>query len=499
METTEIFKWSRISGNREKAQVIFNVINEDLRLLFRFDYDPRAPKGRLSRIVVAFFQVAGVPQDETYPDRGTLVNVIKDLIREVWPDCTTHAGNHAADALVQIYEDPEHGLSWRICYESAFSKYTDHLLSLEQVAEAAQRTDGDEEAASNNQGLRHIPVSLIANEAAMEQIAFKDLTYVSHPGADFLSISIARTRSEPETRYVFKGLEYYNYLYKPAKLPRRVDMLYHEIETIMKMPPHPNMKPHPVKLVIQKARNVTSEKELICGTLTPVSDADKTLNHIILSAHENESYRALNSIVLWCKDMAYAVAHTHLVAHTFHMNLNPSSFVWTGPSKRPGRLILVDWEQCKACKYTNAPEADGTWDLDEPAEDGSVTQRLTYTKSTRPRRVNKVYNYPNWNVFPVWMKSNPMAVEAAEVFSLGRTMWMLLQGVPRKSVENLEEVKTFWNEASDDIPQNWKNTIDKCMDLDPNNHPRLQELLGFWEKQYASVTGSGGIWGEGRF
>jgi hypothetical protein len=100
------------------------------------------------------------------------------------------------------------------------------------------------------------------------------------------------------------------------------------------------------------------------------------------------------------------------------------------------RLVLIDWEQSGAALYTLAPEADGSWDVKE-ARTGSSYRggadsarlKLVYEKYCGPDRENLAWGRPKWNVFPRWRDLYPRALEAAEVFSLGRTMWMLLEQV----------------------------------------------------------------------
>lgn len=58
--------------------------------------------------------------------------------------------------------------------------------------------------------------------------------------------------------------------------------------------------------------------------------------------------------------------------------------------------------------------------------------RLEYTKYQGPLRRNTDEevgdaSWDDWNVFPIWNEECPLALELAEVFSLGRSMWMLLR------------------------------------------------------------------------
>lgn len=135
--------------------------------------------------------------------------------------------------------------------------------------------------------------------------------------------------------------------------------------------------------------------------------------------------------------MAAAVAHTHRVARTYHMDIKPGNFL----IDENDNLVLGDWEQTDAPATTLAPEADGTWDVEEAAknEDSAAPScderprpQLLYTKYSGPPRRNVDdelgdYSWHSWNVFPVWNLAHPLALELAEVFSLGGSMWMLLR------------------------------------------------------------------------
>jgi serine/threonine protein kinase len=133
--------------------------------------------------------------------------------------------------------------------------------------------------------------------------------------------------------------------------------------------------------------------------------------------------------------MAAAVAHTHLVAHTYHMDIKPGNFLLDDD----WNLLLIDWEQNDAPVTTVAPEIDGSWDV-KLSSDGS----LVYSKYTGPERRIMPESTPGgngwnlWNVYPIWIKQCPKAAELAEVFSLGRCMWMLLRQ-PDTDFEDIED------------------------------------------------------------
>ncbi|PCD36201.1 hypothetical protein FGRA07_08085 [Fusarium graminearum] len=86
-----------------------------------------------------------------------------------------------------------------------------------------------------------------------------------------------------------------------------------------------------------------------------------------------------------------------------------------------------------------------------------------------------------WDVFPIWITEHPWALELAEVFSLDRTMWMLLRQPESdwEGIEHPDDITTDRDE-SDDIPFTWKQMVDRCMSRDANERPDLEELVGFW-------------------
>ncbi|RSL77403.1 hypothetical protein CEP51_009116 [Fusarium floridanum] len=181
-------------------------------------------------------------------------------------------------------------------------------------------------------------------------------------------------------------------------------------------------------------------------------------------------------------------AHTHRVLNTFHMDIKLENFLVDSGEN----LVLIDWEQSGTSPTTLAPEADGTWDVsEEPTAKGT---RLVYTKYTgSPRRNMPKGNGPAtfhvWNVFPEWQATLPKATELAEVFALGRTMWMVLT----QTIDGFDEVKhpdhvrVTWDDAND-IPNDWIEMVERCMAKDPNERPGVEDLVKFWNVEKTLIT-----------
>ena len=120
-----------------------------------------------------------------------------------------------------------------------------------------------------------------------------------------------------------------------------------------------------------------------------------------------------------------------------------------------------------------APEADGNLDVEE--RDGLLDYRLYI----RPFPQYVPSGWPQRNVFKIWMNTCPRAVEKAEVFSLGKTMWMLLEGVSGVEAAALLMEDIYW--TRDNILDKWKVMVSKCTNWDPNERPGLLELEEFYK------------------
>ena len=104
-----------------------------------------------------------------------------------------------------------------------------------------------------------------------------------------------------------------------------------------------------------------------------------------------------------------------------------------------------------------------------------------YEKYCGPDRENLAWGRPQWNVFPHWRDFYPKALKSAEVFSLGRTMWMLLEQVTQREVEELDDkVVVSWSDMAKEIPEDWKSVVSRCLHPDPNERIGLSELVDFW-------------------
>lgn len=69
----------------------------------------------------------------------------------------------------------------------------------------------------------------------------------------------------------------------------------------------------------------------------------------------------LRQLALWCYQRTAALGHAHPSAHTFHTDIKPGNMLIADDDG----LVLIDWESFDGPPTTLAPEADGTWNVEE--------------------------------------------------------------------------------------------------------------------------------------
>ncbi|KAK1998834.1 phosphotransferase enzyme family protein [Colletotrichum falcatum] len=283
----------------------------------------------------------------------------------------------------------------------------------------------------------------------------------------------------PPAKFVFKGVDFERYKKDGADFREHQERtLLHEIRTLHAIPAHPNIMPCPRTLVVVRDGDGRAR---ICGFLQLAMEKD-SLDEQVMRA--NRAGRRIPPALKakWCHQMALAIRHTHRVAGTFHMDLKPGNILVDDKDD----LRLIDWEQSGFSMFTHPPEVAFDQEAEEEAGTGTGTEttaaaaerpRILYTPRTGRPRKNQKWGFPDWNVLPEWKATCPRAAELAEVFSLGRTMWMLLEQVEQSADP------TMWTSMASDIPREWKSMVTRCVERDPNNRPELDEVIEFWRRQ----------------
>ena len=440
-----------IWGGDGGYEVFAECYSRGLRIIFRFSIYLTLRQSIQSRIVTCYHGNPAANPTETFVNMDVMREAVSQSVTKVWNECSIHLSIKMPDVVVEIYEDTEHLIQWRICHLGVYKNFATQLLPLDSVI-------GKDEAASQ----------------AYKTVEFSRLVYHGCLGGrgDTAMVSL----EDPNTPFAFKGVDMVTYLFDPTDFTARKDICYHEIRTIRALPPHPQII-SPAKIFVTVPDMKDGQQALVCGTLYPYM-RHLTLEHQIQNSNETGERIPPPAKAKWCFQLASAITHTHHVAHTYHMDIKSTNILLNDDLD----ILLIDWEQSGAPYCTVAPEADGSWDVEKAdTASGLGSESLVYKKYDGPARRNTPFiSRPGWNVFPIWRAHFPRALEAAEVYSVGRTMWMLLQQVEQGDNDD-PAVAMYWDDKAYDIPEEWKGIVGRCLEIDPQKRITLLELATFWE------------------
>lgn len=472
-----------IWGDEDETIVYAQVLGKGKAVIFRFQRsNDSLPESLPSRIVCCYHNLEVPDGTFTFQDRSAMRSALYSTIAAVWPHCikdpTITNPGIVIDILAGDIKDPTipnpgivvdilpgetQEIIWRTYREPLFDQYLALLLDIH-------------------------PSDLVAEGHSPRILDISEVVLLEALGGRGCSKRVQVQDSGKQSTLVFKGVDFQTYLYlhdDDGEFARTtVDVWRRSTKLIANMPRHPNIQSPPLYLVSVRDSN---QNPVLVGHLSTYF-ARGDLGNAIEAANARESRISLQQKAKWCHQMCLAITHTHRVTHTYHMDIKPGNFIIDDQEN----LILIDWEQSGAPATTLAPEADGTWDVEEQDMNENGSTKLVYTKYTGPERRNMPEgsgreSFHVWNVFPEWQASCPKALELAEVFALGRTMWMLLSQIANNfdEVEHPDDVQVNWA-GKTDPPSHWVEIVENCMKADPNDRPSLDNLVKFWEGEVYS-------------
>ncbi|KAK4059805.1 hypothetical protein Trihar35433_10621 [Trichoderma harzianum] len=455
-----------IWGDEDETIVYAQVLGEGKATIFRFQRsDDSLPESLPNRIVCCYHDLEVSDVEFTFQDRCSMRSALWSAIATVWPDCIKDPAIANPGIVIDILPGETQEIIWRTYQEPLFNQY---LALLRDIQPSDLVSQG------------HSPRILDITEVALLEVL----------GGRGCSKRVQVQDARKPSPLVFKGIDFQTYLQlhdDDDEFARTtVDVWRRSTKLIANMPRHPNIQSPPRYLVSVRDSN---QNPVLVGHLSTYF-AGGDLGNAIEAANARKSQIPLKQKAKWCHQMCLAITHTHRVAHTYHMDIKPGNFVIDDREN----LILIDWEQSGAPATTLAPEADGTWDVEEQDMNENGSPKLVYTKYTGPERRNMPEgsgreSFNIWNVFPEWQASCPKALELAEVFALGRTMWMLLSQTANNfdEVEHPNDVQVIWA-GKNDPPSHWIEIVENGMKVDPNDRPSLDDLIEFWEGEAYSST-----------
>ncbi|KAM3415979.1 hypothetical protein BST61_g9468 [Cercospora zeina] len=298
-----------------------------------------------------------------------------------------------------------------------------------------------------------------------------------------MTSSKASIPADPEAEFVYKGVTFYQFLVMGVdKFRQEMRPCYREIQMVnYHLERHPGLIPPAEHLVVVPASEDSSE-QLVVGSLYRWLEGGALGDFIDKSVREDRPI-SLARRAEWCHQLCSAVADVHHRSRAWHQDIKPGNILIDDSNQ----LKLCDWEQWGGAHFVRAPEVNQELDVHETGETVNGRKQLKYSQYEGASRQNSPVD-PYWNVYPGWMETCPLAAELGEVYSLGKTLWVLLDQVVREEdpmISDYTTIKVCWR--STDLPKSWTDIVDAAIAEDPNARPRLSELVRFWEQEKSSL------------
>lgn len=459
-----------ISGNDDETAVFAEAFCGDLSLIFRFDLDVSQPLSTISRIVTCFHDIEVDDERKTFADRESMRQAVYDLISHAWPICAPDPSIHRPDVVIHIQQDDRGETMFTISHESAFSRYAAGLLPVSSVKD-----------------------TLIRNTSIAEpHYTSFDLLQFSYKLGGRGGTAITRFRDQKDGEsYVYKGLSFCLFLEGETIYDSERETFHRELKTIYSLPSHLNLQRTPSFLVTTGSPHVGEEGRVLCGTLYPFFER-QSLQEVINQSNESHTSLPLVEKAKWAFQITSAMAAVHSSGQ-YHMDLKPSNMLLNNENN----VVVIDWEQCGASPFFLAPEGGGLWDVEvvansETYEAQKAKTTMIYRKFIGPLPDN-CGTWPKRNVFQLWQRECPRALEAAEVYSVGKSLWVIFE---QKNEEDWvynrkhpEETAVEWTRGSDGVPGAWKDFVSRCISVDPNERPTFVQGERFWKQGWKQLEG----------
>lgn len=414
-----------ISSDSLDQRVLVAAVSHGRSLLFRFGADNQPATSTAARILNCFND-KDAEAKETYESRSEMRQAIRETIDPLWHIMVHHPATDQPDAIVDIFGNGE---TWSICHDSSYTDFLAYLKKSEDIA---------------------VPLEALA---VLDPLGGRGETLL-----------VQNAHGE---KYAWKGLTYRAYLERGAEYRYESELHAHEIEVLNTLPRHDRIASPPA--MFTTTYNPMDSSRYICGFIKRYHPKGSLQDYL----DSDRARISLSRKAKWAYQISSALAAVH-AANNYHMDLKPSNILLTETDD----IQIIDWEQCGASEFFLAPEADGSWDL-------VGRNPLQYKKflGGQRRNTNGAQARPIWNVFPIWQKESPHAVMAAEVYSFGRVLWVIMdENVDLDDNSQTDRMMPVtW--SCKDIPQAWRDFITRCTDMDANARPSFNEGVKFWEIQ----------------
>jgi hypothetical protein len=243
--------------------------------------------------------------------------------------------------------------------------------------------------------------------------------------------------------------------------------LYHELKLLLTMSPHPNVMPRPLYIVTDKDRYGGDDK--VYGFVLRYYPLG-TLADTLASRADNGTLD-LGSQFHWAKEITTTLMAINESPAMFHSELKPDNLLLYTDADGLEHVLFIDFEQMGNWTTFSAPEIHYV----EYVARLSKSDRIPAEEKMRFNKMlehhlpavkddpadTETYSNPPQGYYKAWTSLSALEREAAEVFSLGKTLWSIFEGCADTKNSPL---KAFKYDTGQEYPE-YRKTPSQIQDL----------------------------------
>ena len=423
----------KVYSHPDKMSVYLRGCRSGALFFYRLKHSRKYADTLCSQVITRYYEPRPTGFAKMAQYRETMTYSFLYLVKAIWNACEHHLDAYMPQAMIEV-EQIEGVMSYQIHRDQVYYDYLNHLpfpsFSFRQLGPAICRS----------------------------RLFF--LRYLDGSGTKAV-VTLGLRSSE---RFLCKMFDFSDYfLHGDERFCQLHRAWEDEVRVAKRIPWHFNILTPDRGFLTEPGTTPTR----ICGMLVPCLSGC-TLDN------QADSTTSFGVLAVWCAQMSAAVAHIHLVARLYHMDIRPGNFLLDDE----GNAKLMNWGQRRASSCTLAPEVDGSTDIVPDSHPDCPSYRPAPPSPNGTGR----FGGRGWNVFSRWMQSYPRAVEAAEVYSLAKAMSFVLVGVKegRRPVEDDRILAALEQRG---VPGHWSEMVHLCLCPSPMRRPRISDVQAFWQMQ----------------
>jgi len=232
--------------------------------------------------------------------------------------------------------------------------------------------------------------------------------------------------------------------------------LYHELKLLLTMDPHPNIIPRPLYIVADKDRYGGDDKVvgfiLRYYSLGTLADA--------LVPRTGAGSLDLRTQIRWSKEITKTLMAINKSPAKFYSELKPDNLLLHTGEDQQEHILFIDFEQMGNWTTFSAPEIHYVEYLirltksdmvpsAERSRFASILEKFVPPVKDDPSD-SEIYANPPRGYYKAWYTLSASDKEAAEVYSLGKTLWAIFEGCADTKNSPL---KAFKHDSGQEYPE----------------------------------------------